>query len=213
MGPVIFILGVLLAAGGVALAYLDTPPLPLPDGVSEDLVMLGALGVGGGLTVLGAVLWIFSSGRKPGATTGERSVDVDAAMMLRAMFSVAAADGELGEAEIEMIGLVTGKILGRRMHRRDIKAAFDEFIRLGEASFHNPGFDDAPAVLTPDGAYAALKAATLVAFSDGDFQTTERSNLAGLAQRLGLAPDRLEACIAEARAAYGDVAGAPPQGA
>jgi tellurite resistance protein len=137
---------------------------------------------------------------KPAAPK-KAKVGVDAPAMLHAIFEVASADNDLGETEILMIELVSQHILGQRMGSKEIAASFIEYRRNGAAGV----FDDTDSKLSPEGAYAALKAAALVALSDGDLQQSERAKLSAIATRFGMTEDRLAACITDARAAYESV--------
>ncbi len=192
-GVFIFLAGFLLLGAGAALYFVEAPP-PL----DQDIWKWSALGAGGVLALIGILLKLTQ--RKP-AGPKKHSVDIDSPMLLHAIFEVAAADDDLGEAETLMIELVSQHILGKRMGSREIAASFIEYRRNGAAGV----FDDTRSKPSPEAAYAALKAATLVALSDGDLQASERGRLSAIAKRFGMTEERLSSCIADARAAYESV--------
>jgi tellurite resistance protein len=191
-----FMAGLFLLAAGGALTTFEFPPP-----IGRPAVALSAFGAGGLLALggLGLIAVRGPGGKSGGGSRGGRpSIDIEVPVMLHAIFEVASADDMLGESEMLMIELVSENLLGQRMSHKDVRNAYADYQKSGATG----AFDDSRSHVSPEAAYAALKAATLVALSDGELGEAERARLSNIARRFRMPEQTLEGCIADARAAY-----------
>ena len=186
----------IMGAGIALLGIVITGFSFIVTGGNYIAVAYGAVLVGIIQIIIGFFQWLFYQIKSP-EKKSEHRLSIDLKVIVRGMIAVAAADNKLDESEIIVIEMITYSLFGKALDRHTIKTIYQDMQKNKKNVIEE--FESIANQVTPNAAHLAVKAATMVALSDGEFHKNEFNKITSIAELLQIEADQFVEILDEAK--------------
>lgn len=134
----------------------------------------------------------------PKPTSQKSSIDPDKYYAILAMIAVGSVDGELSPSEMTFLRAYPPQAIGARVERESVATFISQLRTDGVIAQLTRAREE----ITPEGRETIVRLAIMMSLADGKMMGDEEARVVAIANCLGVAGERLQACVDQAHADY-----------
>lgn len=134
----------------------------------------------------------------PKPTSQKSSIDPDKYYAILAMIAVGSVDGELSPSEMTFLRAYPPQAIGARVERESVATFISQLRTDGIIAQLTRAREE----ITPEGRETIVRLAIMMSLADGRMMGDEEARVVAIANCLGVAGERLQACVDQAHADY-----------